>query len=325
MRILAFLSSIVISTLFLTAGIILLVFETSDTESAWTFVAVFPLIVFVYGPLTMGSFRAYWNVAGSTDSKRYYRRVVLVVGALEVLAAIVTVIFATLTSAGPLIPIVFIGGGAVFTVAVLFIGPALYRHDRAHPRSQPAWVAIEKSEINKRIVATALTFLGVLVVGLIGIGIISMTAPTAPSVPQMLIPALSLAFTFSAVVCVISTLGWNQRLVDVTDRDPLRLRRVARVVLRNKPVDLDAWDLVAAARYAAVTSVTLSFQLGYIVLLYAGLVLIQINALRDGFAATVSIVIIIVLVVILAALLPLQLVRIRRARRYARLHATDLV
>ncbi len=324
MRVLAFILSIVVSTGLLMAGVILLVVETKETDSVWIFIASLALVVFVYGPLALGSFRAYWDVTGSQDSRRYYRRIVLVVLALELLAAIVTVIFAVLTSAGSLIPVAFIGGGVVLTVAAFLLGPAVYRYDRAHPRAVSAWVAIEKAAITKRIVATAITFLGVLVLGAIGVVIVSTVAPNVLSVPQMLLFALSFAFIFSAAVCVFSTLGWNRRLVDVTDRDPSRLRRVVRVVLRNKPADLDGRDLIAAARYAAVISVTLSFQLAYIVLLYAGLVLQQINVLRTGIADTFSILIIVFFVVILAALLPLQIVRIRRARRYARDHAADL-
>lgn len=71
-------------------------------------------------------------------------------------------------------------------------------------------------------------------------------------------------------------------------------------------------------------SVTLSFQLAFIVLLYAGLFLQQVNVLRSGTADTLSITIIVFLAVILVVLLPLQFVRIRRARRYARNHAAEI-
>ncbi|MDJ0337299.1 hypothetical protein [Cryobacterium sp. PH31-O1] len=324
MRVLAFILSIVVSTALLMAGVVLLVVETKETDSVWIFIASLAMVVFVYGPLTLGSFRAYWDVTGSKESRRYYRRIVLVVLALEVLAAIVTVIFAILTVAGPLIPVAFIGGGVILTVTAIFLGPAIYRYDRAHPRAVSAWVAIEKAAITKRIMATTITFLGVLVLGLIGTAIVNGVATNVLSVPQMLLFALSFAFISSGAVCVFSTLGWSRRLVDVTDRDPSRLRRVVRVVLRNKPADLDGRDLVAAARYAAVISVTLSFQLAYIVLLYAGLFLQQINVLRTGIADTFSIAIIVFLVVILAVLLPIQIVRIRRARRYSRDHSVDL-
>ena len=65
------------------------------------------------------------------------------------------------------------------------------------------------------------------------------------------------------------------------------------------------------------------FQLANIVLLYAGLLLQQIPALQNGSANEYSITTIVLLIALLLVLLPLQIVRIRRARQYARTHAAD--
>ena len=323
MRILAFILSIVIATGLCVGAAFLLATQSRNDDSLSIFTAAPAMMIFVFGPLTVGSFRAYWDVTGSQDSRRYYGRILLVVIGLEVLAAIALVVSAALTSAGPFIPVVFVGAGVILTTVALLLGPVLYRLDLAHPASTPRWVAIEKAEITKRIAASAISFLGVLIVGIIVLGIVGALAPNAVSVTQTLLLALSLAFIVSGAVCVFPTLGWNRLLRDLIDRDPARLRQVARVVIRNKHVDLDEQDLEAAARYAAMLSVTMPFQLGSIVLLYVGIALQQINALQNPATANFSVWIIVLLIVALAFLLPLQVVHIRRVRRYARDHAAD--
>ncbi|MFM9921288.1 hypothetical protein [Lacisediminihabitans sp. H27-G8] len=324
MRILAFVSSIIVATALLMGGVVLLVVNTSQKNSLWILAAVLAMSIFIYGPIILGSFRAYWDVTSSTDSARYYRRLLLIVLGLEVLAAIIIVAFAVLTSTGPLIPVVFIGVGIVLTVAALLIGPAFYRYDLAHPAATSDWVAIEKAQIRKRILAIAITFIGVLVLAMVALTTLNALTPHTLNVLQTLLFALSFACIFAGGVSVFSTIGWNRRLRDVTDRDPSRLRRVARVVIKRKPLDLDEKDLVAAARFAAVISVTMSFQLAYIVLLYVGILLQQINALATGKAGDFIVVIVTLLLATLAILLPLQTVRIQRARRYARDHLADL-
>ena len=324
MRILAFISSVIVATVLLMGGVVLLVVNTPQKNPFWILIAVLAMSIFIYGPLILGSFRAYWNVTSSTDSARYYRRLLVIVLGLEVLAAIVTIAFAALTSTGPLIPVVFIGVGVVLTVAALLFGPAFYRYDLAHPAATSGWVAIEKPQIRKRILAIATTFLVVLVLGMTALTILNALSPHTLNVLQTLLFALSFACIFAGGVSAFSTIGWNRRIRDVTDRDPSRLRRVARVVIRQKPVDLNEQDLVAAARFAAVISVTMSFQLAYLVLLYAGTLLQQINALATSDPSDFIIVIVILLLATLAILLPLQIVRIHRARRYARDHHADL-
>jgi membrane protein YdbS with pleckstrin-like domain len=73
-----------------------------------------------------------------------------------------------------------------------------------------------------------------------------------------------------------------------------------------------------------VISVTMSFQLAYIVLLYAGIALQQVSISRNESIAGFSMIMIIFLVVVLLVILPLQVIRIRRARRYAREHAVEI-
>ncbi|RPE76058.1 MULTISPECIES: hypothetical protein [unclassified Frondihabitans] len=324
MRIAAFILTIVLATGILMGGVVLLVLQGNSENPAWIFAQTLAMIPFVYGPLTIGSFRAYWDVAGSEESRRYFRRVVSIVIGLEGVAAVITVVCAVATSSAPLIPIVFIGTGAILTAVALLVGPVAYRYDRAHPRPQQEWVAIEPTEIRRKIVTVAVTFVGVLALGLVGLGVLSAVVPRSLSLLQVLIFALSFACIAGGGVALFSTLPWNRRLRDVTDRDPARLRRIAKVVVRKKPGELDPQDMTAAARYAAVISITMSFQLAYLVLLYAGIVLQQVNTLQEGIGDSFSIILIVILVAVLVVILPLQVVRIRRARRYVTEHAAGL-
>jgi hypothetical protein len=324
MRIVAFILSTLIATGLLIGGAFFLFVNSDDKNPVWLSVATIAMTIFIYGPLIVGSFRAYWDVTGSNDSRRYFRRVLLIVIGLEALAAILTVVYAVTTSASASVPVVLIGSGAILTVAAPLIGRAFYSYDAAHRPPPSGWIAIEPSQIRHRIIAVAITFAGVLVLGLLGLGFVNIQFDDTLDVTEVLSFALSFAFIVAGAVCVFSTAGWNHRIRDVTDKDPARLRKVARVVIRNKRKDLDDPDLVAAARYASVISVILSFQLAYLVLLYAGIALQQVSNLRNGSVESFSLIIIIFLVAALLVILPLQIIRIRRARRYAREHRAEI-
>lgn len=80
MRIVAFILSIVLTSALLLGGVFLIALHLGD-DPAWILVTSIAVTILVYGPLTVGSFRAYWDVRGSDSSRRYYRRVLLVVSA----------------------------------------------------------------------------------------------------------------------------------------------------------------------------------------------------------------------------------------------------
>lgn len=239
------------------------------------------------------------------------------------LAAAVIVLAAAVTRAGILVPIVTVGGGAVLLAVALAVGPALYRYDRAHPRPGVEWQGIDPADIRKRVVATAVTFVGVLVLGCVGLGIVVAVSPRSLSFTGGLHLVVSLACIAAAVVCLLAANRWNRQLRDVTQRDPARLRAISRLVLRRKKVDLDDGDRAGAARYASIVSVTMSFQLTYFVLLYAGIIGNQVPLSR-GDMRWLSIGVIVFLIAGLVVFVPLQVVRIRRARAYAREHASEV-
>ncbi|MEB0307422.1 hypothetical protein QN345_19205, partial [Cryobacterium sp. 10I1] len=104
-------------------------------------------------------------------------------------------------------------------------------------------------------------------------------------------------------------------------RDLGRLRKMGKVVLRGKQLELDHDEQVAAAKYAVLISMVFPFQLAYITLLYIGLGIQQVQSLVLGTGSDFSIGLIIALIVVLLAFFPLFGRRIYRARKYARDHA----
>jgi hypothetical protein len=135
---------------------------------------------------------------------------------------------------------------------------------------------------------------------------------------------LEFGFIASAIAAIAVTIPLNRQLRATADRDLGTIRKFARVVVRGKKESLPEGSESAAARYAALISVILPFTLAYITLLYVGVATQTItNLVRTPNDADplFGLWFIVALVVILLAIYPLQVVRIRRARRYAREHA----
>ncbi|TFC44044.1 MULTISPECIES: hypothetical protein [unclassified Cryobacterium] len=90
------------------------------------------------------------------------------------------------------------------------------------------------------------------------------------------------AFIAAALACILVTLPLNRRLRESVSRDLGRLRKMGKVVLRGKQLELDHDEQVAAAKYAVLISIVIPFQLAYITLLYAGLKIQQAQSLVSG-------------------------------------------
>ncbi|ARC58517.1 hypothetical protein AS850_15625 [Frondihabitans sp. 762G35] len=322
MRIAAFVIVVLLSTSILLGGVVLLVLGQDALDPVSLIVQTLALTVLVYGPLTMGSFRAAWDVEGSQESRTYYRRVVRITLGLEVVAAIASVGVAVARSSGWVVSLAFVGIGIVLTAAALIVGPVAARWDRAHPAPSRGWVAIQPAEVRRKILIAFVVFGALVVLAVVAAAALTGLGLDAPSLLALLPYSLSLAVIGAGLVLVFSTLSWSRRLREVTDRDPSRLRRVAKVVLGRKSLDLDEQDKTAAARFASVTSITMPVQLAYLVLLYAGIMLQQVGALIRG--DVFPMVLVGFSIAALAVFIPLYTSRIRRARRYAREHEAEV-
>jgi len=302
----------------LTAGGILLVFAVVPAPSSPALLlAVGSLTVFVMGPLVLGVVAAYWDVRTSAEAAKHYlvyRRVVL---GLEALAALAIVAFALLEQTSAILPLAFIAAGAVLTVLALVFGSKmnLGGDDRA---AEPAgWRPVDRAQVVRSVWIAASTFAAVF--ALVAVLLASL-APAEFGLGERLVYALEAASIVTSVVCIVQSLTYSSRVRDLTRRDLGLTTKLAKAVLSAKRVELDDGERVLAVQYASLVSTLLGFQLAYFALLYTGITIQQVLLVGRDIEPEISIPILVLLVVALGLLFPQLIVRIRRARRYAREH-----
>lgn len=219
------------------------------------------------------------------------------------------------------LPVLAAGTSAVLMAVAALVGPALLRHHLAHRSEAPTWLPVTREQIVRAVVVVTVTFGAFLVLGtVVAAGLVRTLLGSFDDLGAGLVLAASVAFFASSVACIVVSLRLSRALRDTTDLDPDLTAKLAKVVLRRKPLELDAHERVLAARYAHVASITVPFTLAYVVLLYAGLALQQVQALgsEGGFLAPYALAL---FAVGLVAVVPLSVVRVVRARRYAADHA----
>jgi hypothetical protein len=322
-KILAFILSIIVATALLMGGAFLLILTTPGHEdTGFILAATLSLTVFVYGPLTIGSLTAYWDVRNSPESRRYYSLWFWITLGLEVLAAITLITFSLLASSPIWAAILIIVVGAALTTISPVIGRALLRYDRKRrPEDTAAWTPITRAEIAKKVRAVGITFLATLLISVIGLTVLGSVIDHKFPAGEVLSFAAQFAFIAGAMACIIVTIPLNRRVRESVTRDIGLVRKIGRVVLRGKSAQLTPDEEVAAAKYSVVMPITLSFALGYITLLYVGIGIGEVRSLSDAYNTGLDPYFIGIYIVLLLVLFPVYILRIRRARRYAREHA----
>ncbi|GAB2975954.1 hypothetical protein [Frigoribacterium salinisoli] len=277
--------------------------------------------VLVFGPFVLGSMLATWDRRHSETVRRLFRRWLVGIVATEVASVAVIVAYAVVNGSPAWLPVLATGTSAVLMAVAALVGPALLRHHLAHRSEAPAWLPVTREQIVRGVVVVAVTFGAFLVLGTVVVaGLVRTFLGSFDDLGPGLVLATSLAFFASSVACIVVWLRLSRTLRGTAERDPDLTAKVAKVVLRRKPLELDAHEQVFAARYAHVAGITVPFTLAYVVLLYAGLVLQQVQApgTDGGFLAPYALAL---FAVGLVAVVPLSVVRIVRARRYAADHA----
>jgi hypothetical protein len=322
-RIAAFIVSVVVSCVLTLGGTLLVVFAAPPRVDWTLLLATTSLVALVFGPVVLGSLTAYWDFRGDAARRRLLRRWIVGVVLSEVAGVAAIVAYAVINGSPWWLVVVHAGGGALLTAVALVVGPAVQRREAASGDATPTWVPITPHEIVRKVVRIAAVFTGVLVVGLVVVVVVFTTVDgLSGELASGLGLAVALAFFAGAITCVVTSLSFNRALREATDRDPALVQKVGKVVLRGKAVDLEPAERVAAARYAQVVAVTLPFQFAYLVMLYAGIAIQQVQGLSSG-TNPFALPLLVVLVVVLVAFLPLTVLRIARARRYAREHAAE--
>ncbi|MCU1421357.1 MAG: hypothetical protein JWN36_1008 [Microbacteriaceae bacterium] len=323
MRVFAYIASVILSTALIFGGVLLLVLVGDAHATVLeVLLSTLPLVVFVYGPLMLGSLAAYWNFNASPESRSYFRRWIWVIAGLEILGAIAFVVYTVLSGAPAWLAVLFIGGAAVLLAAALLIGRALLRQETRRGTPDAAWAPITREELRRKIVRVGITFVIALVVAGVGLSLLEAPEDGNFAIAFVASQALEFALFAAAFACIIMSLGIARQLRGLAGGDAGLLRTFGRVVLRGKKVELTESQQEGAAKYAATMRIFLPFQVTYIALLYAGILIGQVTTLAiSRHPSALGIPTIIVLVVILAVVAPIMVVRTRRSRTYAEQHA----
>lgn len=323
MRIAAFIVSVLVSSGLALGGTLLIAFAAPPRVDWTLLLATTSVVALVFGPLTLGSLTASWDLGGDDARRRLRRRWFATVGLVEIAGILAIVAYAVVNGAPWWVPVVFAAGNALLTAAALVVGPALRRRDAGARRAASTWVPVTRREIVRKVVTVAVVFVASLVLGLAAAVILfPLVDDLRGALAEGVVLAVVLALFAGGVACIVVTLPLNRLLREGAGDDPVLMRKLGKVVLRRRELDLDPRERTIAARYAQIVAVTLPFQLAYFVMLYLGLGLQQVRSLadrEDPFAPFL----LALLVVVLIVFLPLTLVRLSRARRYAREHASE--
>lgn len=323
MKVLALIVAVVVATALMMGGTFLIVMQSPHRLPAVDLLAIVALTIFVYGPLLLGSLTTYWDVGTSETGRRYFRRLLWVVLLLELLSAVAMLAYVVLAPAALWLAVLFIGGGAVLTLLGLVVGRALRRYAIAHPGAQRPFAAVTAQDIRKRILIVAGVFVIALLAGMVVF--LGLLADPTDGVAVEISLALQFAFLGAGIAALVVAFPLNRRLRETVGTDLGAVRRVSQQVLRGKEMQLDDGEQVAAVKYSMLVPTVLGFTLTYFTLLYLAILMQQARLLSGSTHSHLSPVFTVGLTIVLVAFLvffiPYYLVRIRRARRYAREHA----
>ena len=324
MKTTAYILAVLVATFLLVGAISVVVFQVPGRSTGELILATLSVTPLIYGPLVLGSLTAYWNVRRSPESRRFLGRWLWSVLAIEALAVVGLVVFAVAAGAPVWIPVSFATVSAALTAAAVPLGRRLQQHDESRRPPEPPWRTVGRDEVRRKVAVISAVFVTTLLVAAVVVVAVFAAVGEAPddreSAVVIAILVAEFAFLAAAVTCLLVSLPLNRRLRASAGGDLGTLRVYSQAVLRGKSDGLDDEQRVGAAKYAVLIVPILLFQIGYLGLLYAALILQQILSLSsdpDGPGGFI----LVSLVVVLVALLPYQLVRARRARAYVARHA----
>lgn len=331
MKIAVLILSALVASILEAAAIIAVVIASPHVHAGLLILPTVAVGAFFYGPILFGSMSFYWDFDSSHGSRRYRRTVLAILIGVDVLAVAAIIVFSVIAGSAIWLPIALIVLAALLLVVAPLIGRALRRYDDKHGEGQPIWSPIAPDVIRRKIRRIVITFIVAFVVTLILVSVVSLLLERDKSDPGVIITAIVFAVEFACLsaglAAAIVSFSMAKAMRAATGRDPSVVRKVAKVVLRGKTIDLSDEEQRAAARYAPAAGVYLPFMLAYIALLYTGLAIQRVYSLLNdktidplfdwGF--------LVLLIVVLVVFFPLYIQRTRRARRYAEEHADRVI
>lgn len=325
MRILAAIAACVVTSVLMVGATLLVVVHHRETDG-WLLLSGLSLALLFCGPPALGSLHAFWDDRRSRAAGSAFRVWWIIIASAQAAGAIGIVAWAVGVGAPPWIPVLFVGTAVVLTILAILLGRHLGRlEERRDPGvswEAPALIAtVSPIAVRRKITVIVLSFVIALAVTGVGLWVVFGLLLGEWS-PEPLIFALQISFLVATLAAIIVSWPMNRALRDVTGRDLGRAKAFSRIVLRGKDETLVPGDEPAAARYAAIASVAMPFQLAYLMLLYAALILGQVPRLFDPDRSWFSIALLAFLLVAIVMLTPMFVLQVLRARRYARAHPT---
>ncbi len=261
----------------------------------------------------------------TTDGRKGFRRLVLVVGASELLAVLGAVVVAaaapTITSSVVVVIIV----SAVLLVVGLRVGGRIRRRTASAPKDAGPWVSWSPAVVRRKVTRIALVFVLVTMLAtgvIVGLGLAFDEAGKL-SVAEALV-GVALGLMSSSIACMVVSWPLAKDLRRALGNGYSEQKAIARVVLRGKSDDLSDEGRQRATTYARIAASYLPFQIAQLALLFGGLWLQQVWNLARGSIdglVTFTWIIVVTYPVLVAIILPMLVVQARRAKRYAAAHA----
>lgn len=317
-RVLLYIATIVVATALSLGGGLLVALELGSAAHGWLVAAAVCTPLVVMGPVLVGALAGYYDHRSSPESQRSLFRVSAVVGAVDVVAAVVFVLTALSAQAPLWVPVLLVVGAGVLLAVARPLG-ALFR--RSEPPITDQGDDVPGTGLVRRGVRSiATTFVIAAVVCTIGVTLLAAFSDRGGALLQVVLLGGQLTFTATAMAAIVVALPLNRALRDSGGRDLGRLQRYAKVVLRGKELPLDEADRAGAVRYARIVPLALQFQLVFTGLLYVAIAFQFVSSAVRGDLGLLPVVFLVAMVVVLAWAIPLSVRRIGRARRYAEQH-----
>jgi hypothetical protein len=320
MRIIAFILSVAV-------GLVALVAVTDAVpDLGLTGASTVPFLVALVALWAVGLFSGVVS-AGSMrdpatdDGRRASRVFVAVAGAVSLAGTLVLMVPAVSGGVPIGVATVALAASAAYIAGNALVGRFLRgRADRRRVGPFPI-PPLEPDYSRRRAYSTVLVASSVLVVGvLFAVAAGRPTVDTAPSTAETVAMAVAFAAITATVLCAFPTVTLSGRVRDLSGTDVARLKRIRRVVLGGKPIDLTDEEREIAARYAPYAAQSQRWSLAQSLTLFLGLLVIN----EPSTDRPLQLLIWILLPVTAAIAAPLGLRAAARADRYALEHQDEL-
>ncbi|WP_144876787.1 hypothetical protein [Microbacterium sp. 1.5R] len=273
-------------------------------------------------PLALGSSLAFWDMRRSVGSRRAYRRSLIAVVGVQVLATVALSVCVVLTRTSWWIVPVFVVAGIALTAGAVWLGPILRRAEKKSDRPTTASVAYPRANLRRDVRRIVIAGVIGLIVGGAATLVLFLVFGEGrqPGTWDVLVLATAFGALAAGIGCALVTRRLAREVRGLVDGDVERARLIGRVVVRGKRTTLAPDDEAVAPRFAALSCVVQAYQIAWLVCLYVALGGQQILRVMDEPGDMLAWSLLIFFAVMVVTLGPVIVVQLRRTRRYALEH-----